>query len=146
MAARLEGRSLGLDELTQAGRGWLARTDADLRLIEGVGGLMSPIAEAATGLDLMLALELPAILVGGAYLGGMSHTLTALEVLRARALEVRAVVVSQPPDADAPDFAESVAMVRSFAGSVPVLAAPRGAPGGWAEALLDLAVGSEPVA
>nr|QQZ52075.1 AAA family ATPase [Phenylobacterium glaciei] len=63
-----------------------------------------PLAEDATGLDLQLALGLPTILVGGSYLGGVSHTLTALEVLRARGLAVLGIVVSQSADPDAPDF------------------------------------------
>ncbi|MGH6966296.1 MAG: dethiobiotin synthase, partial [Phenylobacterium sp.] len=95
MAARLEGRNLPLGPIVEVCRNRLSGSRADLFVIEGVGGLMSPLADAATGLDLMTALELPALLVGGGYLGAISHTLTALEVLRARGQSVVAVVLSQ---------------------------------------------------
>jgi dethiobiotin synthetase len=137
MAARREGRRLELAELEALCRERLAASRAQLFLVEGVGGLMSPIAEHATGLDLMLALKLPTLLVGGSYLGAISHTLTALEVLRARALPVAAVVVSQSADPEAPDFAETVAAVRELAGGAAVAAAPRGS-AGWVDALLAM--------
>lgn len=138
MAARLEGRALPLAPLAAAAADWLAAGGADLRLVEGVGGLMSPIADGATGLDLMLALGLPAVLVGGAYLGGLSHTLTALEVLSSRALPVRAVVVSEAAGPDAPDFPAGVALVRDHARGVRVIPAPRAGDLGWAETLLEI--------
>ena len=97
---------------------------------------MSPIADGATGLDLMRALGLPAILVGGSYLGAISHTLTAIEVLRAD-LPIAAVVVSQAADPEAPDFAQTVDMIREFAVGLRVIPAPRTAPEPWANALLD---------
>lgn len=135
MAARLEGVTLTLDDLLAVCRPVLAAQTADLLLVEGAGGVMSPLAEDATGLDLQLALGLPTVLVGGSYLGGVSHTLTALEVLRARGLAVLGVVVSQSADPGAPDFPQTVAAIARFAGDVPVLAAPRDDES-WASALL----------
>lgn len=134
MAARLEGRRLRLAELVDICRAALALSGADLTLVEGVGGVMSPISEDATGLDLMAALGLPAVLVGGGYLGAISHTLTALETLRARNLPVLALVISQGADPEAPDFIQTVESVAAFAGDVPVLAAARGDEA-WAQAL-----------
>jgi len=137
MAARREGHRLSLAEIAAFCCARLAGAAEGLTLVEGVGGLMSPIADDATGLDLMVALGLPAVLVGGSYLGGISHTLTALETARVRGLAVRAVVVSESPGPSLPDFAETLADVRRFAGGVPVVGAPRdGAAGDWAEALL----------
>ena len=138
MAARRESRSLALAEIAGFCRGRLAGAAADLTLVEGVGGLMSPIADDATGLELMTALGLPAVLVGGSYLGAISHTLTALETARGSGLAVKAVVVSQSGEPDAPDFAETVADVRRYAGGVPVIAAPRDELDGWPQALLSL--------
>ncbi|HEY0649744.1 dethiobiotin synthase [Phenylobacterium sp.] len=135
MAARREGRSLGLAEIAVWCR---ARLDgADLTIVEGVGGLMSPIADDATGLELMTALGLPVVLVGGSYLGAISHTLTALETARGRGLAVCAVVISQSSGSDVPDLAETIADVRRHSGWVPVIGAPRDAEaGGWSATLL----------
>lgn len=126
MAARLQGYDLRLGQLTDFCRAGLAASAADLTLVEGVGGVMSPISEDATGLDLMLALGLPTVLVGGTYLGAISHTLTAIETLRARGLAIKAVVVSQSSDPDAPDFVQTVESVAAFAGDLKVIAAARG--------------------
>jgi dethiobiotin synthetase len=136
MAAALEGRPLPLGPLAEACRAWLAGSTADLALIEGVGGLMSPIAEHATCLDLLLALDTPVLLVGGAYLGAISHTLTALEVLKSRGRAPLAVVVSEDAAPDAPDFAQTVALVAEHAGGAPVIAADRRAEA-WAEDVLS---------
>jgi dethiobiotin synthetase len=136
MAARLEGRGLPLSAVAGLCADRLAATRADLFVLEGVGGLMSPLTDDATGLDLMLRLELPAVLVGGGYLGAISHTLTAIEVLRTRGQAVEAVVVSQDADPDAPDFPETVALIAAYAGDIPVIAAPRAGATGWADSLL----------
>lgn len=137
MAARLEGASLSLAQLRTFCRDGLAASSADLMVIEGVGGVMSPIADDATGLELMTALRLPTVLVGGSYLGAISHTLTALEVLRARGLPILALVVSQSDDPEAPDFRETVASVATFAGDTPVFAAPRGEAQSWTSLILS---------
>ena len=125
MAARLEGVDLRLSALVDFCRAGLAKARVDLMLVEGAGGVMSPMAEDGLCLDLMAALNLPTVLVGGSYLGAISHTLTALEVVRGRGLPVEAVIVSQSAEADAPDFAQTVEAVARFAGGARVVAAPR---------------------
>ncbi len=64
-------------------------------LIEGIGGIMVPLDECHTVLDLMLALDLPLVLVAGSYLGTLSHVLSAQDVILRHALELRAIVVSE---------------------------------------------------
>ena len=125
MAARREGVDLRISTLTDFCRAGLAASAADLMLVEGAGGVMSPMAEDGTGLDLMAALGLPSVVVGGSYLGAISHTLTAIETLRARGLPIAAVVVSQSGEPDAPDFAQTVDSVAAFAGEVKIIAAAR---------------------
>jgi dethiobiotin synthetase len=139
MAAGLEGRELPLSPITEFCRARIAASPADLLVVEGVGGLMSPLADGATGLDLMIELQLPTVLVGGAYLGAMSHTLTALEVLYRRGLPLVALVVSASGDPEAPDFEDTVAMIRGFVADIPVIAAPRTLSDAWAPALFRAA-------
>jgi dethiobiotin synthetase len=114
LAAAKEGVLLDRAPITAAAAGWLARQDADLALVEGAGGVMSPLAEDGLNLDLMADLGLPVVLVGGRYLGAISHTLSALEVVRGRQLDVLAVVISRHPAPDAPDFADTLGRVRAF--------------------------------
>lgn len=123
LAARLEGETLSLDALTADCRDWLARADRDLVLIEGAGGVMSPLTDTATNLDLMVALDLPVLLVAGSYLGTVSHVLTALEVTRSRGLTVAAIILSE--SLEAPDLAQTADMLRAFERVSPVILAPR---------------------
>jgi dethiobiotin synthetase len=96
MAAAAEDRRLELGEISRWARGAFLQIPADTTvLIEGVGGVMSPIACDALNIDLIAALACPAILVGGSYLGAINHTLTALAALRARAVVVRGVVLNE---------------------------------------------------
>ncbi|HEY3950452.1 dethiobiotin synthase [Phenylobacterium sp.] len=135
-AARLEGRTLPLEPLIDLCAGRLAASAADLFLLESAGGLMSPLADDGICLDLLDALCLPVLLVGGGYLGAMSHTLTAAEVARGRGHPLRAIVVSQDADPTAPDFTETRSLIAAHAGGVPVFPAPRGGDQAWAQSLL----------
>lgn len=123
LAARLEGETLTLADLVADNRTWLERRHVDLALIEGAGGVMSPMTDDATNLDLMTALGLPVLLIAGSYLGTASHLLTALEVLRARKLAVAAVAISE--SLDAPDLGQTAEMLRAFERSTPIVVAPR---------------------
>lgn len=62
--------------------------------IEGAGGLMVPINAQFTFLDLICALSCEVILVVGAYLGSISHTLTAIACLNARGANLKLVIVN----------------------------------------------------
>jgi dethiobiotin synthetase len=72
-----------------------AMLQSDVLLVEGAGGLMAPINDHHTTLDVMRTLAWPVILVTGSYLGSLSHTLSAVEVLRSRGLTIRALIVNQ---------------------------------------------------
>lgn len=123
-AARREGVVLMLDDLTGRAAARMAEARADVLIVEGAGGLMSPLTDDATALDVIASLDTPVMLVGGSYLGAISHLLTAVEVLRTRAMLIEAVVVSEsaPP---APDFAETVQDIRRFLGDITLIAARR---------------------
>jgi len=94
MAARLEGRNLTLGDILRACEAAMADLRGPL-LIEGAGGVMSPLAEGATCLDAIKALGLPCLLVTGTYLGAISHTLTALAAMRAAGCSPRAIAVNE---------------------------------------------------
>lgn len=93
VAARLAGTSLTLEEIVVAAR--RRAVGADALLIEGVGGLLCPLAGAATVADLIAALGLPVLVVARRSLGTLNHTLLTLEVARSRGLRVRGVVISE---------------------------------------------------
>lgn len=89
--------------------------ESDVHLVEGAGGVMSPLTDDSLQTDLMAALSLPVILVTAPYLGSISHTLTAMDAITARGLKLAALVISQPlpGGADLGAFREELIRIRS---------------------------------
>jgi dethiobiotin synthetase len=136
MAAAAEGRHLELAEIATWASGAIQQLPADTTvLIEGVGGVMSPIACDALNIDLIAALACPAILVGGSYLGAINHTLTALAALRVRAISVRYLVVNETTSSSV-DFDATLASLARFAPDVQLFTLRRGEQY-WARPYLD---------
>jgi dethiobiotin synthetase len=123
MAARREGRRIDFEALLAFCRMSAASALGTL-LIEGVGGIMVPLDDRHTVLDWMAALNLPVLLVAGSYLGTISHTLSALDVLARRGLSVLSVVVSESVGSPV-DLAETAETIRRFGNAVDVVNLPR---------------------
>jgi dethiobiotin synthetase len=123
MAAQRQGRTIDFQALLDFSPSAIANK-SDVLLIEGVGGIMVPLDQRHTVLDWMRALRLPLVLVAGSYLGSISHTLTALDVLRRHDLCVAALVVSESLGSTVP-LDDTIATVTRFADSTPVISLPR---------------------
>ncbi len=130
LAAAREGRAVDFDALLTFSRDVIAAHQG-LLFIEGVGGIMVPLDARRTVLDWMAELKLPVLLVVGGYLGTISHTLTALDVLARRELSVAAIVVSEG-ERDRVPLDDTVASIAQFADAIPVIGLPR-LPGGLTE-------------
>jgi dethiobiotin synthetase len=116
VAARLEGRSLGLAEVAERVRGLGA--GHDVTIVEGVGGLLVPVGQDWTVADLAVELGLPLLVVARAGLGTVNHTLLTVGEARRRGLDVAGVVLDGRRD----DSSETnPGLIESF-GDVPVLA------------------------
>jgi len=92
-AAHLAGTRLSLDDLVSACRAGVGA--GDFLLVEGAGGLLSPLAERATAADLARALGLPVLLVVPDRLGCLNHALLCTEALTARGLRCAAIVLNR---------------------------------------------------
>ena len=123
MASRQEGRPIAFRDVVEFCRKTMAAERGKL-LIEGIGGIMVPLDDRRTVLDLMSVLRAPVILVAGSYIGTISHTLTALEVMARRNLEIAAVVVSES-EGSAASLEETAAVIAQFADAIDVVAVPR---------------------
>lgn len=123
LAAAREGRRIDFDELVKFSRAAVDAAPGPL-FIEGVGGIMVPLDGRRTVLDWMSALKIPLLLVVGGYLGTISHTLTALDVLAQRALKIAAIVVCEN-ERDTVELDDTVASIARFAGPVGVVGLPR---------------------
>jgi len=125
MAAAREGQMLDYGALVDFCRARVARNRGTL-FIEGVGGVMVPLDASHTVRDWMAALGLPVILVAGSYLGTISHTLTALDVLARARLRVAGIIINESENSDVP-LQETFATLRRFVGSIAMLTLARGA-------------------
>ena len=123
MAAAREARPIDFDALVAYCR---RAVTAETTLIEGIGGVMTPLDAEHTVLDWIAALGAPALLVAGSYLGTLSHTLTALGMLRTRQVPVTGIVVSESPQQPVPPE-ETLATLTRFAPGVPLVLLPRAA-------------------
>jgi dethiobiotin synthetase len=99
LAAELAGRPVDVEALLAAVRS--ATRDADTLVVEGVGGLLVPIAIAGeSAVDvraLARAIGLPVLIAARCGLGTINHTLLTLEAARAGALMVAGVVLTPWP-------------------------------------------------
>ncbi|HVQ78657.1 MAG: dethiobiotin synthase [Pseudolabrys sp.] len=123
LAAAREGRRVDFVELVEFSRAAINGAKGPL-FIEGVGGIMVPLDGRRTVLDWMTALDIPLLLIVGGYLGTISHTLTALDVLAQRKLTIAAIVVSES-DRDAVALDDTVASIERFSNGVEVVGLPR---------------------
>jgi dethiobiotin synthetase len=96
VAARLRGAPLDharvLHEVDQALGWWAPR--AEVMILEGIGGLLCPLAEGTTVADLAIALDYPLLIVARRGLGTLAHTLLTVEAAQQRGLRVAGVVLN----------------------------------------------------
>jgi len=124
VAARAEGRTIEPGPILARAEE-LAR-EHELLLLEGAGGLLTPLAEGFDLADLAVAIGLPLIVVARAGLGTVNHTLLTIEAARRRELEIAGVVLNGKTDEST---AENAALIEAGSGmqviaQVPWLADP----------------------
>ena len=86
IAARLAGRAIALPALVDGARA--LATQADLLVVEGVGGFCVPLDDAQGSAELAQRLALPVVLVVGLRLGCINHALLTAEAVAARGLRL----------------------------------------------------------
>jgi dethiobiotin synthetase len=106
-SSRAEGRQVN-DQLLR--EGLAAWRDSQAIVVEGAGGLFSPLGEATLGADLARDLRLPVVIVDAARLGGIGRTLCCVRAARAEGLHVAACVFSEVvPPASLPEDSRAIA-------------------------------------
>lgn len=84
LAARIDGVTIDPQQLA------LPETDRPL-VIEGAGGLMVPLGESFTYIDVMAKWDVPVVLCARTTLGTINHSLLSIEALRARKIPLLGV-------------------------------------------------------
>ena len=111
IAARQEGKTINFAEVVDFCQ------NSPAQLIEGAGGIMSPIATGKLNLDLANALDLPVLLVCGSYLGAISHALTAINALKGHKITV---IVNESEQSPMPPQ-QTAAAIKEFSGLEPLV-------------------------
>lgn len=91
-AAIVEGKHVDELLLRDGIRPWLEAFD--YVVVEGAGGLFSPLGEQSLNVDLARDLGLPLVIVDAARLGMIGRTLATVRAARAEGLEVAEIVIS----------------------------------------------------
>ena len=114
VAADLESASLDLDEL--AGEIEAAAGSADVLLLEGAGGLLSPLGWEWNAVDLAQAFRATALVVTADRRGSINHTLLTLSALDLAGIRVAGILVGAPaaPDASTGTNAEAIARLSGI--------------------------------
>jgi len=69
-----------------------AKKNKQFLFVEAAGGIMTPINDKKTFLDLAAELKIPVLLLTANYLGAISHTLSAVEAMKSRKIKVEKIV------------------------------------------------------
>lgn len=88
-AAELDGVSIEIGAFS------LPETSNNL-IVELAGGIMVPLNNEQTNLDLIEHLGLPVILVSKNYLGSINHTLLTYEILKSRNTTIAGIIFNGP--------------------------------------------------
>jgi dethiobiotin synthase len=116
-AAQQEGKVLDL----QAVAHWCQRPAEGRILLEGVGGLMVPLAPQVHFLAWATDLQIPCVLVALGGLGTLNHTLLSAEALMLRGWRIEVVLLNPGADgAPAEAAEENATLLRGFL-PVPVM-------------------------
>jgi dethiobiotin synthetase len=122
VAAAEEGIRLDMAEWCSVIDEYAAK--ADLVLVEGAGGVLSPLTWAETSRELAVKLVARAVIVAADRLGTLNHTLMAMEALGRAGVATAAVVFSAPAVAD-PSTGRNAETLREFSGYDRVAVLPR---------------------
>ncbi|MBU3911169.1 MAG: dethiobiotin synthase [Candidatus Omnitrophica bacterium] len=95
-AKRLEKKKIDLNIIWRNFR--KLKSASDVVIVEGIGGLMTPIKKTGRTVfyvrDMILKMGLPVILVTRPDLGTINHTLMTIGMLRARGIKIAGVIIN----------------------------------------------------
>ncbi|MFL0161363.1 dethiobiotin synthase [Aquirufa salirivi] len=96
-AAELDGITIELNQFQKP-------ASSQPLVIELAGGLMVPINDQQTNIDLIQSLNAPVILVSKNYLGSINHTLLSFEMLQQRGISILGIVFNGPENPSGEKF------------------------------------------
>ena len=112
LAAAREGKSVSLAQVLAHIRA--ARRNFDVTLVEGAGGLLSPLGEDFNSRDLMNTLHARPVIVASNKLGVVNQLLLTLEALPKNRRAEAKIVLMSPPKPDAATASNAKLLARFY--------------------------------
>ncbi len=121
LAAAEEGKGIELSVMLDAVIRVELEFEPEIMLLEGAGGLLVPLNEKESMLDLMKLLDIPVIVVASSGLGTINHTLMTIDILKSAGVEIAGIIFNRMPlnpsviEADNVQIIEKISGVRTLA-------------------------------
>jgi dethiobiotin synthetase len=119
LAAKMAAAEIDIARIVIAAR--TLGSTYDFILAEGAGGILVPLNERETMLDLMQALRFPILLAARPGLGTINHTLLSLRALRSDGLDIAGIVFVTAADQEPGLIEEDNRRIVEHFGKVPLL-------------------------
>jgi dethiobiotin synthase len=94
LAAQLSGQEINICDITTSYKTLCGKTQTDIMIVEGAGGVLVPINDKEYIVDVIKALSIPAVLVTTPGLGTLNHTFLSLSTLKQYGISVAGVVIN----------------------------------------------------
>jgi dethiobiotin synthetase len=114
LASKAEGVNVSFDRLM------VPPLDKEPLIIEGVGGVMTPLTDETLFIDLLKFWNFPVVVVARSTLGTINHTLLTLEALRSRKIPVLGLFFNGPGNKGNRDSIEKIGKVEILGEMYPV--------------------------
>ncbi len=112
IAAKYEKKSLSYKALIKWCIGKQKSSLSQYVLFEGAGGVMVPLQKKNTFVDLFYDIKTPVLLVAGSYLGTISHTLSAVEALENKNVEIINIILNEGRKEDK-TYSENLSLLKN---------------------------------
>ncbi|MDR0306161.1 MAG: dethiobiotin synthase [Chitinispirillales bacterium] len=94
LAARLSGCDIKICDIIAAYKTLNDKTQTDITIVEGAGGVLVPINGKEFMIDIIKTLKIPVVLVTDPGLGTLNHTFLSLNILKQYGIPVAGVVIN----------------------------------------------------
>ena len=121
-AAAMQGSRLRISDIVE--HVISIQNNHDLVIVEGAGGLLVPIEDGKTMIDLIRELDFQIFLLARTKLGTINHTLLSLEALDRRKIDVLGVILSKQEIEVGPEETYTANDIRRITKKIPVFELP----------------------
>jgi dethiobiotin synthetase len=119
LAAAMEGKKIEAQPIINQTQKLL--NSHELVFVEGAGGLIVPLNEGETMIDLIEHLRLPVILVARAGLGTINHTVLSVMALKQRNINIAGIILNRITPDELPEIEEDNKRMLEKLSGVPIV-------------------------